>query len=128
MAVKRGSFTIGSTGNVQVVGLTFLPTNVDFFMSGRFGTDETREQYSNGGMTSANQNVDALFDDSTGKRSRSFTDRCINLYERVSGNITGKVVATYVSFDSNGGGDFGFTINASAADSNYQVKFKASDE
>lgn len=124
MAVKRGSFTISGTGNTSVIGLSFLPTNVDFFLSGKFGTNDSDVSFSVGGFTASNQSADG----SINGRSRSYTDRCIHHYKKVSGTINDAVVATKVSFDDNGGGDYGFTINASAFDSNYQVKYKASDE
>lgn len=124
MAVKKGSFTIGSTGNASVVGLAFLPTNVDFYLSGKFGTNDADMSFSVGGFTANNQSADGLVNG----RSRSYTDRCIHHYKKVAGAVTDAVVATKVSFDDNGGGDYGFTVNASVFDTNFQVKYKASDE
>lgn len=123
MSVKRGSFTISATGNVQVVGLTFLPTNVDFFISGKSGGNDADAAFSIGGFTANNQSADASIDG----RSTGFTNRCIHHYKKVTGTISDALVATKVSFDTNGGGDFGFTVNSTVADVNYTVKYKASD-
>jgi len=127
VSVKVGSFTPSATGNVSVSGLSFLPTNVIFSAGPRFNTTETVIKYCRGWMTANNQSYDSLYQDSTGSRSKGGTDKSIVVWDRVSGTITDKVVGTFVSFDNNGGGDFGFTMNFTAADSNYQVRYIASD-
>lgn len=127
MSVKAGSFSVGSTGNHSVTGLTFLPTNVTFSVGARNGTTETVVQLCRGWTTASNQSFDSIYGDSTGFQSIGGTTKCITHYARVSGTLTLKVEANYVSFDTNGGGDFGFTLNFTAVDSNYTIKYIASN-
>lgn len=122
---ETGTFSVGSTGNTSVTGLTVLPNFLEFTISGRFGTTETIVQYSTGFTDGVNDLAHSIFQDSTGSRTKAYSNRCINHFQRVTGTITEKLVATWVSFDNNGGGDFGFTLNFTAADSNYQIYFKA---
>lgn len=120
-----GSFTRGSTGNASVAGLTFLPSYLRFTICSRTGTNETLVMYSDGFTNGSSQKAFSVFQDSTGARSRTFTDRCLNHLNRVTGSITEIIKATFVSFDDNGGGDYGFTLNFTAADSNYTIHFEA---
>lgn len=125
MAFKVTSFTRGTTGNCQVTGLTFLPAYLRFTISSRFGTNETLVTFSEGFTDGSLNKAHSIFQDGTGARSRAFTDRCVSHLSRVGGNITEIIKATWVSFDTNGGGDFGFTLNFTAADSNYQIYVEA---
>lgn len=125
MAHHIGSFSHGSNNNAAITGIPFLPTLVEFHIGGRSGTNETRIQRSDGNMDGANQTCISIFHDSSGSRTRTYTNRCINHFERVSGTITEKIVATFVSFDNNGGGVYGFTVNFTASDSNYPITFVA---
>jgi hypothetical protein len=125
MAYAIGSFSEGSTVNHSVTGLSFLPTGVRFQIGGRSGTNETRVQHSVGNMDGANQTCVSIFQDSTGSKTKTYTNRCINHFERVSGTITEKIIATFVSFNNDGGGVYGFTVNFTAADSNYPILFEA---
>ena len=120
-----GTFSQGSTGNASLTGLTFLPKYLRFTISGRFGTTETVVQFSTGNTDGTNQSAHSIFQDTTSSRSKAYTNRCVNHFQRVSGSITEKLVATFVSFDNNGGGSYGFTLNFTAADSNYQIHFEA---
>lgn len=124
MSYQVGSFTQGSTGNTSITGLTFLPAGVHFTISSRFNTDETINTFSVGFTDGTRQKAHSTFRDGTGAKTRAYTDRCINHFKRNT-NIDNDIVATIVSFDNNGGGDFGFTLNFTAADSNYQIHFEA---
>lgn len=125
MKAEIGTFSTGSTGHVSVTGLTVLPVYLKFTLSGRFNTTETIVQFSTGFTEGTKNKAHSIFQDSTGSRSKAYSDRCINHFQRVAGTITEQIVATWVSFDTNGGGDFGFTLNFTAADSNYQIYFEA---
>lgn len=125
MAYQIGSFSQGSTGNVSIGGFTFLPAYLRFTISSRSGTNETYVLFSEGFTDGSLNKAHSIFQDSTGARSRYYNDRCINHLVRVTGSITEKIKATWVSFDNNGGGDFGFTLNFTAADSNYPIIIEA---
>lgn len=125
MSFKIGSFTQGTTGNASIGGFTFLPSYLRFTLSSRSGTNETYVLFSTGFTDGSLNKAHSIFHDGTGDRSRYYTDRCINHLVRSGGNITEKIVATWVSFDNNGGGDFGFTLNFTAADSNYPITVEA---
>lgn len=125
MSYQVTSFSRGTTGNCSVAGLTFLPAYLRFTISSRSGTNESYVLFSTG-FTDGNLNkAHSIFQDTTGARSRYYTDRCISHLVRVTGSITEKIAASFVSFDNNGGGDYGFTVNFSAADSNYPISVEA---
>lgn len=125
MGYQITSFSRGTTGNASVTGLTFLPAYLRFTISSRSGTNETTVMLSTG-FTDGNLNKShSIFQDTTGARSRYYTDRCVSHLTRVSGSITEKIAASFVSFDNNGGGDYGFTLNFTAADSNYPITVEA---
>ena len=122
--MKIGSFSNGSTGNISVTGCTSLPTYLRFTVCGRNATNETTVLYSQG-FTDGNLNkAFSIFQDTTGARSRYFNDRCVSHLIRSGANITEIIKASWVSFDDNGGGDFGFTLNFTAANSNYPIVFE----
>lgn len=125
--VRRGSFTISGTGNKSYVffgGDVFVPTNIDFFVAGKAGGNDSDEAFSTGGATEDNENAQASIE----ARSRSFNDRCIHHYKRSGGSIVDALNASFVSFNDYGSGLYGFTINVTTFDTNYQVHYKASDE
>lgn len=125
MAYQVGSFSNATTGNVSVSGLTFLPSYIQFEISSRSGTNETTILRSSGFTDGSLNKNHSIFQDATGARSRYYNDRCIGHLARVTGSITEIIKATWVSWDTNGGGVFGFTVNFTAADSNYPITFTA---
>jgi len=127
VSVKAGSFTPNATGNLSIDGLTFLPTEIQFSLGAATGvTATTYITYSRGWTTASNQSYDTFYSDSTGMQCKGGTDKCIRLYKR-STTIVDAVAATFVDFHDNGGGDYGFTINLSAYDTNFQVRYIARD-
>lgn len=129
MAFKLTSFSNGmSSGggtNVSVGSIPFLPAYLRFTISSRTSTNETFVTETVG-FTDGNLNkAHSIFHDGTGDRSRYYTDRCLNHLIRSGGNITEIIKATFVSFDNNGGGDFGFTLSFTAADANYPITVEA---
>lgn len=128
MSVKAGSFTPNATGNLSVDGLTFMPTEVQFSLGAETGSGVTSYiSHMRGWTTANNQSYDYIFEDGTGKSCRAGTDKCIRHVKRLSGSITDAVAATFVDFHDNGGGNYGFTLNFTAFDSNYQVRYIARD-
>lgn len=125
MEPKISNFSVGSTGNKSVTGLLFLPKSIDFWIAQKTGVTENFVHYSAGSCTSTKQMAHSIFWDSSGGKTCSYFDRCVNHLTRESGVITEKIKATWVSFDDNGGGDFGFTLNFTAADANFKIYFKA---
>lgn len=116
MEPKISNFTPVSPGNVTISGIPFMPRIIHFYVAQRPTTDNV-SHYSYGCMTSSKQMTHSTFFDSTppGKTVSSFS-KCVSHLNRVSGVITETVSATRVSFNDNGGGDYGFTLNFSAAD------------
>jgi hypothetical protein len=120
MNFRNGTFTIGSTGNLTVAGWSFQPKYIRFTLSGRFGVTETATLRSTGWTAGTNQSCHSFHRDSNGALCRAFTNRIIHHYQRESGVMVDNIVATFVSFNSDG-----FTINATAADPAYQVHYEA---
>lgn len=127
MATKISNFSKGSTGNASVTGLTFLPNYIEFWIGQKTNTSETFTHYSTGCANGTSQMAHSIFQDITGGKTESFFNRCINHKNRVSGTITDIITATFVSFDDNGSGDYGFTVNFTAVDANYKIYFIARD-
>lgn len=126
MSVKAGSFSPGATGDVVITGLTFLPTELVIRMGNATSADDTSViSRCDGWCTGANQSYDSFFHDSTGVKQGRGTDKTVRYMRRVSGTITDIVVGTFVSFDDNGGGNYGFTLNFTAVNANYQVRYIA---
>ncbi len=125
MAFQITSFSNASTGNVSVTGLTFLPSYLRFTVGSRSGTNETVIMYSNGFTDGSLNKAFSIFQDATGARSRYFNDRCVSHLIRSGANITEIINASWVSFDNNGGGVFGFTLNFTAANSSYPIVVEA---
>lgn len=128
MAVKAGSFSIGSTGNGGIGSLTFLPTRIFFRMGPATGfTDTAKTSRMDGWCTASNQSYDSVFEDSTGKEQMAGIDKCIRLRYRNGGTMQDRVAASFVSFDTLGGGLYGFTLNFTAADGGYQIRYMCDD-
>lgn len=125
MSFKIGSFSNGTTGNVSVGGFTFLPTYLRFTVSSRSATNETFVLYSQGFTDGTLNKSHSIFHDGTGDRTRYYNDRCVSHLLRVTGTLTEIINASFVSFDNNGGGDFGFTLNFTAANANYPITIEA---
>lgn len=125
MATKISNFTVGSTGNKSITGLTFLPTELDFWIAQKTGTTESFAHLSVGATNGTSQTAHSMLQDTTGGKTESYFDRCVYHLNRVSGTVSGVLSASFVSFDNNGGGDYGFTLNFTAADSGYKVYFRA---
>lgn len=128
MSVKAGSFSVGVTGNSSVVGLTFLPTEITFRLGPVTGvTDTSLIGKCDGWTTATNQSYDSVYRDGTGPEQMAGIDKCIRLRRRVSGVMQDRVAASFVSFDNNGSGDYGFTLNFTAADAGRQIRYKATN-
>lgn len=125
MSYQISSYSNGTTGNVAFSSLNFLPAYLKFTVSSRSGTNETTVMLSTG-MTDGNLNkCHSIFQDSTGARSRYYNDRCLGHLIRSGGNITEIINASWVSFDNNGGGVYGFTLNFTTANSSYPFTVEA---
>lgn len=126
MATKIGNFSVISTGSKSVVGIPFLPTEIDFWMAQKSGTTENFTHLAYGTADGTNQMAHCAFQDTSSGKTQSYTDRCINHKSRVGGVVSDVLTATFTSFDDNGGGNYGFTINVTTlADSPQKVYFKA---
>lgn len=126
MSYVVSTFAVGSTGNHSVTALTFLPKGLRFTISAKAGASETSVAHLSTGFTDGtNQVAHSILADTTANDSKAYTDRCVNHYARVAGTLTEVIKASFVSFDTNGGGVFGFTLNFTAADANYDIHFEA---
>lgn len=124
MAHTNGTFSQGSNTNTSITGLTFLPNYLRFTISQKLSTTQNFVHFSQGWTNGTNSSCHSIFQDATGSSTKAYTNRCINHLDR-SGTINEIIKATFVSFDTNGGGDFGFTLNFTASDANYQIHFEA---
>jgi len=93
VSVKAGSFTPGSTGNVVITGLTFLPEELVFRIGNATAGDDTAQiARCDGWTTASNQSYDAFFIKPSGtcKQARG-VDKCIRYMRDVSGTATDKI-------------------------------------
>ncbi len=126
MAVYTSTFTIGSTGSKPISGVPFLPDEVEFYISQKFGTPEDDVAHlSIGYADGTTQHAHSILADSTGNHTRVSKTKCLTHYIRSGGALTKTLEAGFTSFDDNGGGDYGFTINATVANANYQIHYRA---
>lgn len=125
MATKISNFSQGATGNASIAGVPFLPTSVEFYVAQKTSTTENFAHYSSGVCNGLTQMAHSIYWDSTGGSTKSFFDRSVHHMNRVAGTLTDIIRAEWVSFDTNGGGDFGFTLHFTAADANYKIYFIA---
>lgn len=128
MATRIGNFTVVSTGTKAITNLTFMPTHIDFYLAQKPSTSEAFTHYSTGSANGMTQMAHSVFQDSSGGRTQSYFDRCINHKSRIGGVIQDAITGTFTSFDDNGSGVFGFTIEiTSLADSPQKIYFVARD-
>jgi len=128
MATKISNFSVLSTGDKAITGLTFMPNHVDFYMAQKSGVTENFAHLSTGSANGVAQMAHSVFQDTTAGKTQSYFDRCINHKSRVSGAITDVLTAAFVSFDDNGSGVYGFTINVSVlADLPQKIYYIARD-
>ncbi len=123
MATKISNFSITSTGSKSATGVPFLPQRIRFYVAQKSGTSEAFAHLSLGDADGTNQMAHCIADS-----TQSFFDRCIHHRSKVAGVWTDVLTATFTSFDDNGGGDYGFTINVSTlANGPQKVYFVAED-
>lgn len=120
MANKVGSFTISTTGTLNISSLGFDPNEVEFWVGAKNGSSAVLTS-SNGAVDSAgSQNVIYEYDDHAGNYSYN-TDQsnCIWLIKH-SGGWSNELKASF-----NGWITGGFSLSVAAANSSYQVFYRA---
>lgn len=125
-----GSFAARtSTGSQAVTGLSFLPKAIMFYLVKKTtdGT-ATHENIGIGVATSSSERgaLGVFSDDAVGTSDTlryTANGKCILLY---SATVVYALIADFTSFDDNGGGDYGFTINVTTTDgTGYIVNYLA---
>jgi hypothetical protein len=87
-------------------------------------TDTSVTGFSHGWATASNQSVDSIYEDSTGREQQASTSNCIMLRKKVSGTMTDRVKASFVSFDEiTPGTTYSFTLNFTTVDANRQIRY-----
>lgn len=123
MNVLTGLLTLSGTGTQQYTGLPFLPKLIMVEYSAK-GSSQNLQHHSSGSCDDSMSQVHiADYDDGTNRRCWPPTTGFIKHYDRVSGAYVAVVDAEVVSFDNNGGGDYGFTLYQNAADIDYTGKW-----
>lgn len=116
-----GAFTISGTGNQSFTGLGFQPSYLEFVFSQKFGVAENSVGHLSIGMADGTrQSAHSILGDTTGPGTRNSNAKCCSHWKRVSGAWSEIIAASFVSFDADG-----FTLNASAFDTNFQGFVKA---
>lgn len=113
MQAKVFSITATGTGNQSYTGLPFLPKAIIFFGS-IISTNPTVQQRAFVGASddAMVQRAMSAFGDSTGRESERSSSDTLIIPNRAT-NIDIQFKASMVSYDNNGGGVYGFTINQS---------------
>lgn len=117
MSNIHGPLTLSSTGNSSFTGFGFRPTELEFYIGGKNG-NASAVQFSIGSVDETGYVGAKYFVD--GLAAKDSSSKCILHYENVSGVLTKKLEATFVSFDADG-----FTINVTAFDTAYPVFVRA---
>lgn len=123
--VEAAYVTLSGSGNQSYTGLTALPTFLELTVSQEgVGTDAITS-FTTGWADGTNQRTDTTYGDTSGGMTAKFTNQILTVYRRVSGTITKVFEASLVSFDNNGGGDYGFTLNQTTSTQSFQTSVKA---
>lgn len=128
MAYTTGTVAYGTTGIKPTItctdiatGTTFQPDEVELIVGGWYGGGDTQVHLSvGGGGSPTKQGVEAVFSDGTNMESYTDNTNSIYLMEYNGTNVVGQVVGKINSFVATG-----FTLNMIAADSAYNIRFKA---
>lgn len=124
MAIKAGSFTKGSTGNVTI-DTGFQPLFLRFTVSQLYsGPENTQAHLSTGstdGVTQSSHSILMINDNDTfGNYTRNYSIYCVSHMALVSNSITRVISASFVSFNATS-----FTLNFDRATTDYQIFFEA---
>lgn len=123
--IELGWVTLSGTGNQAYAGLTAMPQFLEIILSQEGGAADSVTRYAIGGTDGTLERCDSIYADTTGGDTEKFTNRTIVGKSRVSGNIVKTLEASIVSFDNNGGGDYGFTLDQQTCTQGFQVAIKA---
>lgn len=122
MTTELGTFSKGTTGNTTVVlnsvGLT--PAKIRLTVSQKFNTADAVNHKSVGVTNGSSSQYASTFSDGTGHQTKEGTNKVISFWARVGGVLTEIIAATIVSI-----GEDEFTLNFTAADSNYRIHVEA---
>lgn len=110
IGVECGQITPSGTGNQSYTGFTHLPVYIEFTGGIKGTSSETVTRFSTGRMDANTQRADATFRDGSGPLTDKATDRAFIGLDRNT-TIQRRLEFSWVSFDNNGGGLYGFTIN-----------------
>ncbi len=113
-----GGFTIVNTGVQTYSGVGFQGTEIEFFCGSKNGSSTSVDQQLIGSVDSTSYNqAKTWFRDSTGFKYIEYTDRCISVWERVSGTLTEVIRASFHSWTADG-----FKLNVTTANANYTIE------
>jgi len=123
MSNKKVGFTITSSGNGQsYTGVGFQSNDIDFEVGPKGGSGSVIQDCSGGVDENLNQYVidnNGNTVSTTSMKAEKLNNRCILVWEKISGTWTKIIEASFVSFDSDG-----FTIDVQTAHANavnYQI-------
>lgn len=121
MSYKIGTVTYSTTGLKTIyMGTPTSPTSVDIIVQNKYGVNEgVMRHVSVGHADSDGQEVISYYKDNSGQASFNSTNKIISHYERVSGNITEVMAATFDSFTSSG-----IKLNITQANGDYLIYIK----
>lgn len=118
------SITLGTAGTARnFTGFGFTPTHLTFRVCAKGATSASSAVFCYGTVdVTGYMTCTTTYGDSTGHQSKNYTDRCVSVWERVSGTLTEVLNANFHSFTSDG-----FKLNVTTQNANYDVFVEATD-
>lgn len=127
--ILAGSFSVGATGTFSISGLTALPTKVNLRASAIDANNEsTQARFCDGVATDVFKSVDSILSNSNGfwsRRYRNSNARCLIMYATPAGTFSIVCEIKHISFDNNGGGDYGWTFEVLTYNGTYPFTVSA---
>lgn len=108
--------TAHSTTGVKTITCGFQPTGMRITAGHEFGVSETCAHQSTGVSDGVDQFFNTFYQDTTGGKTEDGDTKIVSLYDRVSGNITEVVAASFDSFTATQG-----KYNVTTADVDYNL-------
>lgn len=124
MANFDSTITLATAGTARnFTGFGFQPTHLTFRVCAKGATSASSAVFTYGTVdVTGYMTCTTTYSDSTGYQSKNYTDRCVSVWERVSGTLTEVLRANFNSFTADG-----FKLDVITQNANYQVFVEATD-
>ncbi len=121
---KISNFITNTLDDRTITGIPFRPSKIRFYCVDKYTGTETSDRSSIGEANVITQFAVSSYSDTTGHTGKGYFDRCLNIKNRVSGNIA-DVVSANLTAIVDLGGEWGFTLHYTNKESGHKVYWVA---